>query len=180
MKKIFSRILILALLLNTSVFFANSLDFGKTSMNQFLDNYYSKSYSFGKSIETKANNQNIIVSELLDKTNGIINGYVAVNKENNELLYFIDYKRESQEIKAIDFINNITDIISLKKDNKFEIFVEIDLIKEIEKVNISSASAMKFWGTSCGGGWTTPTGECYKTCCYYIFWMESGCDVVGC
>ena len=41
--------------------------------------------------------------KVLDKENGTINGYVAVNKESNELLYFVDYMRNSQEIKAIDF-----------------------------------------------------------------------------
>ncbi len=180
MKNLFSRILILALLLNTSVFFANPIDFVKSSANQFLDNYYSESYNFGKSIETKANNQNIIISEVLNKKSGLISGYVAVNKENNEMVYFVDYLRETQEIKAIDFKNNKTDIVNLKKDNNFEKFMKIDLIKEIEKINNNPASAMKFWGTSCGRGFSLEDGSCYKTCCYYVLWVNTGCEIVGC
>lgn len=180
MKNLFSRILILALFLSTSTFFANSIEIGKTSISIFLDNYYSKGYNLGKSIETKANNEKIIVSEVLNKKSGMINGYIAVNKESNEMLYFVDYLRDTQEIKAIDFKNSKTDIVNLKKDNNFEKFMKIDLINEIRKINNNPDSVMKFWGTSCGGSFELEEGSCYKTCCYYIFWMESGCDVVGC
>lgn len=180
MKNLFSKILILALLLNSSVFFANPIDFVKSGTSQFLDNYYSESYNFGKSIETKVNKQIIIVTEVLNNSNGMINGYVAIDVTNNELLYFVDINRDSKELKAIDLKNNRTDIINLKKDSKFEDFVKLDLIKEIEKVNNNPESAMKFWGTSCGPSWTTPTGECYKTCCYYILWIENDCNQVGC
>ncbi len=178
MKKLFLRIVILALLLNTSVFFANSLDFVKTSTNQFLDNYYSKGYNFGKSIETKADDMNIIVSEILDKTSGIINGYIAINKENDGLLYFVDYMRDTQEIKTVNFTNNVTEIINLKKDNKFDTFVKTDLIKKIKNVDYYNlSSTLGFWGTSCGGVWTDPSGNSYQTCCYYVFWVNTGCDV---
>lgn len=188
MKNLFSTILILAFFINANCLFANSnaniknkTITLKNSANLFLDNYYTESYNFGKSIETKANSQSIIVSEIINKKSGLINGYIAVNKENNELLYFVDFLRNTQEIKAIDFKNNITDIINLKKDDKFNKFIKIDIIKEIEKVNNNPELAnRRFWGTECGVSWTVPTGECYKSCCYYVFWLENGCDVVGC
>jgi hypothetical protein len=83
--------------------FSRSILEENNSANNFLSTYY-KSFNFGKSVETKVNNQTIVVSEILDKINGTINGYVAVNRENNELLYFVDYLKNSREIKAIDFI----------------------------------------------------------------------------
>lgn len=160
--------------------FSNSTLDEKNSLINFLNNYYN-SYNLGKSIETKANNQCIIISEVLDKENGTINGYVAVNKESNELLYFVDYMRNSQEIKAIDFLNNQTDIINLKKDNKFDDFIKIDLIKEIEKVNLDpDISNRKFWGTECGPTFSLEEGSCYQSCCYYVFWIENGCEVRTC
>ena len=74
----------------------------------------------------------------------------------------------------------IPDIINLKKDDKFENFIKIDLIKEIEKVNFDPSSAMKFWGTSCGRSFSLEEGSCYKNCCYYVLWVNTGCEVVGC
>ena len=159
--------------------FSNPILDGKNNVISFLNDYYS-SYNLGKSIETKVNNQNVVVSEILDKNNGTINGYVAVNKENNELLYFVDYMRKTQEIKAIDFSNNQTDIIDLKKDNKFENFIKIDLIKEIEKVNLDPSSTMKFWGYSYGPKFSIEEGSCYRNECYYVLWVNTGCSVVTC
>lgn len=37
----------------------------------------------------------------------------------------------------------------------------------------------KFWGTSCGEEWSLPNGQTYKTCCYYILWMQVSCDIVA-
>jgi hypothetical protein len=36
-----------------------------------------------------------------------------------------------------------------------------------------------FWGTSCGPVWCLPSGQCYQTCCTYVFWTNTGCDIVG-
>lgn len=177
MKKLIFGLIATVMFSNFS-FSNTSLD-EKNSVINFLNAYYT-SYNLGKSIETKVNNQSVVVSEVLDKTNGTINGYVAVKKDNNELLYFVDYMRNTQEIKAIDFSNNQTDIINLKKDDKFENFIKIDLIKEIEKVNFDPSSAMKFWGTSCGRSFSLEEGSCYKNCCYYVLWVNTGCEVVGC
>ncbi len=178
MKKLIFGLIATVMFSNFS--FSNSTLDGKNNVVSFLNTYYT-SYNLGKSIETKANNQSVVVSEILDKNNGTINGYVAVNKENNELLYFVDYMKNTQEIKTIDFSNNQTDIIDLKKDNKFENFIKIDLIKEIEKVNLDpNISYRKFWGKECGSSWTTPTGECYRTCTYYVFWLENGTNIEGC
>jgi hypothetical protein len=65
----------------------------------------------------------------------------------------------------------------LKKDNKFDNFIKIDLLKEIQKINFEISEVYRFWGESCGGSWTLPTGESYRTCCYYVFWINTGCDV---
>ena len=177
MKKLIFGLIATVMFSNFS--FSNTTLDDKNSVINFLNSYYT-SYNLGKSIETKVDNQSVIVSEVLDKTNGTINGYVAVKKDNNELLYFVDYMRNTQEIKAIDFSNNQTDIINLKKDNKFENFIKIDLIKEIEKVNFDPSSVMKFWGEKCGPSWTTPTGECYKSCSYYVLWVNTGTYIEGC
>ena len=175
-KIIFSLI---ATVMITNFSFANLNVSEKTTTRFFLDNYYI-SYSLGKSIETKIDNQNVVISEVLNITNETINGYIVYNKDRDEVLYFVEYLRETQEIKAIDFKNNITDIVNLNKDNKFEQFIKINIIEEINKTNNNPASTLKFWGESCGGSWSTPNGQCYKTCCYYVLWMNTGCDVVGC
>ena len=172
-KKLFGLI---ATVMFSNFSFASSKFDEKNSVINFLNSYYS-SYNLGKSIETNVDNQCIIISEVLDKNNEIINGYIAVNKNNNELLYFVDYLRNTQEIKAMNFLNNQTDIINLKKDNKFDYFVKIDLLEEINKMNFDPQEANRFWGESCGPTWTLPTGESYQTCCYYVFWINTGCNV---
>ena len=177
MKKLIFGLIATVMFSNFS--FSNSTLDEKNNVISFLNAYYS-SYNLGKSIETKVNNQNVVVSEILDKNNGTINGYVAVNKESNELLYFVDYMRNTQEIKAIDFSNNQTDTINLKKDNKFENFIKIDLIKEIEKVNLDPSSTMKFWGYSYGPKFSIEEGSCYRNECYYVLWVNTGCSVVTC
>ena len=177
MKKLIFGLIATVMFSNFS--FSNPILDGKNNVISFLNDYYS-SYNLGKSIETKVNNQNVVVSEILDKNNGTINGYVAVNKENNELLYFVDYIKNTQEIKTIDFSNNQTDIIDLKKDNKFENFIKIDLIKEIEKVNLDPSSTMKFWGYSYGPKFSIEEGSCYRNECYYVLWVNTGCSIVTC
>lgn len=181
MRNLFSKTVAFALILCATNIFANiKYTAPESSVNQFLDSYYVENYSFGKTIETLVENQTIIVSEILNVDNKTINGYVAINKANNELLYFIDYKRDIKVIKAMDFKNNRTDVINLQKDNKFENFVKIDLIKEIEKANYDPSSTMKFWGTSCGRSFSLEPGSCYQNCCYYVLWTNTGCEVERC
>ncbi len=174
MKKMLFGFIAIVLISNYS--FSSSTIDEKNNVISFLNSYYS-SYNLGKSIETIVNNKSIIVSEVLDKDSKTINGYIAVNKDNNELLYFVDYLRNTKEIKAIDFFNNQTNIINLKKDNTFDNFIKIDLLKEIQKINFETAEVYRFWGESCGGSWTLPTGESYRTCCYYVFWINTGCEI---
>ncbi|GGD95806.1 hypothetical protein [Planktosalinus lacus] len=47
--------------------------------------------------------------------------------------------------------------------------------------NLSKSQENKgpFWGTSCGEVWCMPNGQCYQTCCYYVFWINTGCEIVG-
>ena len=172
-KKLFG--LIATVLFSNYSFSSSTID-EKNNVINFLNSYYS-SYNLGKSIETNVNNKSIIVSEVLDKNNERINGYIAYNKDKNELLYFVDFLRNTKEIKAIDFLNNQTDIINLKKDNTFDNFIKIDLLKEIQKINFETSEVYRFWGESCGGSWTLPTGESYRTCCYYVFWINTGCEI---
>lgn len=145
------------------------------NVSTFLNTYYLDGHNLGKSIITKVDNQEVIVSEVLNTESNLLNGYIVVDKNNNDLLYFMDYKRDTKEINAIDFKNNVTDIINLKKDDKFETFAKIDLIKEIEKANYDPASVMKFWGTSCGAVIELPGGN-VQTCCYYVLWVNTGCE----
>lgn len=175
MKKMF---LTLALVLIGVFAFANNEP--NLKVNDFLSNYYS-SYNFGRSIEIKKDNLNIIISEIINTDNGSINGYIAVRKENNELLYFVDYIRDRKEIKIIDFLSNQTDTIKFVKVLEFENFVNLDLLKEIGKINNDSNNIYrKFWGKECGPEWYTPTGECYKSCTHYVFWIENGTSLEGC
>ena len=176
MKKLIFGLIATVMFSNFS--FSNTTLDDKNSVINFLNSYYT-SYNLGKSIETKVDNQSVIVSEVLDKNSGKIDGYVAVNKENNELLYFVDYMRNTQEIKTIDFSNDQTNIINLKKGDGFNNFIKIDLIKEIEKVNLDPSSTMKFWGTSRGPKFELEEGSCYQNECYYIFWIPT-CEVVRC
>lgn len=185
MKNLFSKTLAFALILCVTNIFANPITTAnyttpESSVNQFLSKYYVESYNFGKTVETIVENQTIIVSEVLNADKKTVKGYVAINKINNELLYFVDYNRTSKMIKAIDFKNNTTDLINLQKENKFENFIKIDLIKEIEKVNLDPSSTMKFWGTSCGASFSLEAGSCYKNCCYYVLWANTGCEVETC
>lgn len=130
MKKMLFGLIATVLFSNFS--FSSSTFDKKNSVINFLNSYYS-SYNLGKSIETNVNYKSIVVSEVLDKNSERINGYIAYDKDKNELLYFVDYLRNTKEIKAIDFLNNQTDIINLKKDNKFDNFIKIDLLKDIQK-----------------------------------------------
>lgn len=149
------------------------------NVSTFLNTYYLDGHNLGKSIITKVDNQEVIVSEVLNTESNLLNGYIVVDKNNNELLYFMDYKRDTKEINAIDFKNNVTDLINLKKDDKFETFAKIDLIKEIEKANYDPASVQKFWGKSCGPVFELESGANYRTCCHYVMWINTGCDQEG-
>ena len=177
MKKLF---LFLSIVFCVNFTFSNTIIVEKSRVNHFLDNYYSGSYYLGKFIETKENNQIIVVSEILDLNDNSVKGYIGFNKENDEVLYLLDFNRVTQEIKAIDVKEDVTDFINLSKDNNFEKIVKIDLIGEIEKISFSPDSTLKFWGTSCGSGWSITGNDCYQTCCYYVFWINTGCEIVGC
>lgn len=48
-----------------------------------------------------------------------------------------------------------------------------------QNTDTSGESGSKFWGTQCGPVWELPNGQTYQTCCYYIFWMQTSCDIVA-
>jgi hypothetical protein len=102
---------------------------------------------------------------LLDET---LNSILGKKNECLSIPIFIDINDEEVEIsKSLDRYS-IIDIIS--KYNQ-------DLASEINKMNFDPQEANRFWGESCGPTWTLPTGESYQTCCYYVFWINTGCNV---
>jgi hypothetical protein len=179
MKKIvFSLIATFALTLIT---FANDLKSESIKTNIFLKTFYTNGFNIGKSIETNSENTEIIVSEILSSENNIVNGYIAISKKTNELLYFVNYNRESKSLNTIDFLNNEKELIDLSEGLKFENFTKIDLIKEIEKVNLDpNIYQRRFWGKDCGEPYSLEPGSCYRNCCQYILWIENGCNPERC
>ena len=102
---------------------------------------------------------------LLDET---LNSILGKKNECLSIPIFIDINDEEVEIsKSLDRYS-IIDIIS--KYNQ-------DLASEINKMNFDPQEANRFWGESCGPTWTLPTGESYQTGCYYVFWINTGCNV---
>jgi hypothetical protein len=177
-KLVFSLIATFALTLIT---FANDLKSESIKTNNFLKTFYTNGFNIGKSIETNSENTEIIVSEILNIENNIVNGYIAINKKTNELLYFVNYNRESKSLNTIDFLNNEKELIDLSEGLKFENFTKIDLIKEIEKVNLDpNIYQRRFWGKECGGTYSLEPGSCYRNCCQYILWIENGCNPETC
>ena len=61
MKKLIFGLIATVMFSNFS--FSNPILDGKNNVISFLNDYYS-SYNLGKSIETKVNNQNVVVSEI--------------------------------------------------------------------------------------------------------------------
>ncbi|WP_286926952.1 hypothetical protein [Flavobacterium sp. UBA4197] len=183
MKNLFLKVALLLFLLSAGLFLGNEKNevaVIKNKTTDFLDNYYPNRYNLGKSLETTVNKQTLIISEILNESGKSISGYIVTSKDYQELLYFADYKRELFEIVCYDFIQHATDLINFTTNNHFESFVKTDLINEIEKGNSSPATAMKFWGTSCGPPFSLEENSCYRNCCYYVLWVNTGCDVVGC
>jgi hypothetical protein len=177
-KLVFSLIATFALTLIT---FANDFKSESIKTNNFLKTFYTSGFNMGKSIETNSENIEIIVSEILNIENNTINGYIAINKKNNELLYFVNYNRESKSLNTIDFSNNENTLIYLSEGMKFENFIKLDLINEIEKVILDpNIYQRRFWGKECGGTYSLEPGSCYHNCCYYILWMENGCNPERC
>ena len=143
---------------------------------------FSKNAVISKSVTINNLNTNILVSEILIENKKV--GYIGISKSSNEKLYVVEFLYESNSVKLIDIKNNRNTIINLKSKENFDNFISKDLVKEIEEKDLKGGNeqskARPFFGESCGGCWTVPSGQSYQTCCYYIFWIESGCDVVSC
>lgn len=147
--------------------------------NEFLNSYYSETYSNGKSINI--NNNTMRLSEVLGINQKTPIGYTLTNIKNSELLYFIDVNIINNSISSIDFKNDekvtfyLDDFFKRNNIKNVDNFSFLNTIKKID----NSSSRRRFWGWSCGRC-STGFPRNFRTCCHYILWMENGCEQRDC
>jgi hypothetical protein len=146
---------------------------------EFLDSYYSETYSKGKSINI--NNNTMKVTEILGVNQKTPIGYTVTNITNKKLLYFVDVNITNNTLTSIDFKNNSKETFPLngffknQKIKNTDDFSFINILKNID----DSVSKRKFWGWSCGPC-SSGFPRNFKTCCHYIFWIQNGCEQRNC
>ncbi len=180
------KITLLFLMVSASLFFvtcqkeipsnpANDLD----KKDAFLNSFYNRSYTFGRSINFEAEDRQMHLDEIL-LSEGNMKGYLVTDKQTKELLYFVNYNEKTGKMDIIDFKKNERVQKSWKKHEIFDPFSNI----------ISSYDnhyrKRKFWGWGCDSGTYDPGPICYHECCYYVAWIRVGdccrvtCDVNEC
>lgn len=149
--------------------------FKNEKINEFLTNYYDVDYAIGESISLDS--QDVKIVSLTSSYQNDPIGYVFTELNSGKFISFLDVDVESQKSTMFDFINDkefIND--DFFKSNNLNKEQSFNLVSEIERGNMSNTK--KFWGTSCGPVWSIG-GNSYQTCCYYVFWVNTGCSIVG-
>ncbi len=146
-------------------------------MTTFLNKNYETPYLLGKQTYTyDENNMVLFVQEILtDKNN---KGYLIMNKEKTSIYYFVNFDFST---KMITIKNLLTEeVITFDKPDYFPktSINKFDLLKDLN--NNSTRKVARFWGWACGPEFSTGLSDCYRTCCYYIFWRKNGCSQYGC
>ncbi|RAR75693.1 hypothetical protein [Flavobacterium aciduliphilum] len=153
-----------------------------TKVSTFLKSFYSKDFSFGKSIETTlikspsvaskiAEVDDMIITEVFIVDSQIARGYVFTSKDTNLFLYFVDvdrvdYKLTSYDIKAdeIKTFENIDELIKYSTTNKLDM-IKIALGSENDP---NLTDKRRFWGSSYSQGpCIGDTAQLYED--YYVF-----------
>ena len=138
----------------------------------YLESYFDGDFDLGASAETSDESYNYVVTEVILQGSSNVDGYLAIDRNLGTLLYFAHYKRDEDKIHSFDFIDNEDFILENTKDENGRSFMDIDLINNIPP----DLEERRFWGWSCGGTYQLePGGELYRTCCYYIIWLNNGC-----
>ena len=149
-------------------------------INAYLVKFYQSKYSFGKSTSVLDEKKSVIIlTEVILEGDKRARGYVAISKETDDFLFFVDIDRDKFEITTFDVTSNkIENFKNINKSENYNTTNEFDLIYSID--NNTNTEKIKFWGWSCGNQIILPNGDCVRSCVHYIFWIENGNDVRGC
>jgi|SRR5690554_5551164 len=86
-------------------------------------------------------------------------------------IVYVDY--HSPSIAYYDIQNSIVVTYDLSENLDYqENGLTLDMPADVDE--------RRFWGWSCGEPLLEEIGQCWRYCCYYIFWMENGCGIYGC
>jgi hypothetical protein len=179
MKKIVNIVIFIGLVFGLFAFIPNNFNRTTPEYTAYLNIYYSENFQLGKSIEVKTDIETLVIHEILSLNDNAKIGYIAIDKFTNSPLYLGDIKKNDKEVILKDFKNSKIKIYNLSNENLFDNFYNRDIINEIESLE-TPFSQEKMFGESCGPSWTISGSDCYQTCCDYFFWINIGCDVVGC
>ena len=173
------KITLLFLMVSASLFFvtcqkeipsnpANGVD----KKDVFLNSFYNRSYTFGRSINFEAEDRQMHLDEIL-LSEGNMKGYLVTDKQTKELLYFVNYNDKTGKTDIIDFKKNERVQKSWKQHEIFDPFETINIDRHIQ-----ARVRPVFWGWSCTDQGVThyPDGTCTAYCCYYVFFIKIGCD----
>lgn len=145
----------------------------------FLDYHYNDGYEIIRQIEIFHEYSGYIIKEIKTKNNENRVGYIALGSENGEPYYFIDLDKNRMELVAVNFSNYDYVILNSFNSDLDKKIAKIDILKEIQNFN-TNPEDRTFWGWECGTEYSIEPGSCWVTCCYYVLWISTGCDIYNC
>lgn len=96
------------------------------------------------------------------------------DKITGDLLFKVELNIISSKIVINDYTRN--EEIIVNDSRKIKDFSNLNF----EELLNQSSNTRRFFGWQCGLTWGTPGGGCFTTCCYYVFWVQTTCDVFTC
>jgi hypothetical protein len=112
----------------------------------FLGQTYNTSYTYGKSIETKdETGTKLTVTEVIVGKDTKARGYVVNKTSDNTFLYFADFDRSANTMKATNMITKEVDKVEDVDKNVFYNEVGGDMIQLIDHVNTESQYTTSSW-----------------------------------
>ena len=186
LKYLFSAGVLMTLLLTSCSKEKNDdLKTGKKSLTavyDFLDEYYSNAdYYLGAEITTIHEDKNVNVIEVIVGEDETARGYVAINSDTEEFLYFADIDRDGFVFTVVDIATTeTTTMYNINEHEDYELSEGFDLVGfgDPENPNGGGSEGRRFWGNEttygpCNNGFRTSYTQ------HYVFWIKNGDPEIG-
>lgn len=151
-----------------------------SEVSEYLTSFYKKDFSYRESIETYDDEGYYIVTEVIVDKELSARGYVVVDKNSGDFLYFVDVDRINYVLTAVNIATSETILISnINSASNYESTNGFDFMKIIEEYNNDSTTKRRFWGWQCNGE-IEVGGQCYRFCEYFTIFVSHGGESYPC
>lgn len=151
---------------------------GLPDLNSYLEQKYPDGYTFGYERTFTEDEDTFVVKEVFADGSTEVTGFV--NLTNGDFTQYLELNRTRDLLVIDDFVDDELYEFDASDEDSEEIFVEGFLEDfEVPPINLSIG---RFWGWSCSVERrpSLDPADCYRTCCYKVFWGSVTCSDYTC